>query len=312
MTPQHRRRLIRLGYAAFVVAVVVFAAVGLRGRWGDIGEAMADLATWRWLAAAGLVVVGLGLTSLVWFRLMSCHGASIPRAPALTTFFVGQLGKYIPGSLWSMGVQAAMARRHGTPARVTVSAGLLFVGVNAASAGALGSLTALLGDVDVGMPAALVGAVVVVGAVALTPVVLNAIGTRLAPRTHPMRARWADSGAVAALMTVTWLLYGAALLVLVEPPRGDANSGDLSLLVTTAVFTLAYAAGVIVIIAPAGVGAREATIALLLSHYIGVDRAVATALVMRVLHTGADFVAALVGWWMGRRTMTNATSAAPQ
>lgn len=301
MTPEHRRQLIRLGYAAFVVAVLVFALVGLRGRWGDIGEAMADLAAWRWLAAAGLVVVGLGLTSLVWFRLMTCHGASIPLMPALITFFVGQLGKYIPGSLWSMGVQAAMARRYGTPARVTVSAGLLFVGVNVASAGALGSLAALLGDVDVAIPAALLVAAIALGTLALAPFVLNAIGSRLAPPTHPMRARWADSWFIAALMAVTWLLYGAALFVLVETPRGDADSGDLSLLVTMAVFSLAYAAGVVVIIAPAGVGAREATIAVLLTPYIGVDRAVATALVMRVLHTGADFGVAAVGWWIGRR-----------
>jgi uncharacterized membrane protein YbhN (UPF0104 family) len=297
-----RRMWIRLAYAAFVVAVVTFGIIGLRGRWGEIGEAITALAVWRWFAAGALVTSGLGFTSLVWYRLMRCHGAPIPRRPALVVFFVGQLGKYIPGSLWSMGAQAEMARHHDTPARVTVSAGLLFVGVNVASAGSLGSLGALLGGLDTRVPAAAFVVAAIAGPVVLSPMTLNAIGRRLAPSSHPLRSTWSDIAVIGALMCASWLVYGAALLTLVEPPLGDAASGDLSLLTTMAVFSLAYAVGVLVIIAPAGVGAREATMVALLTPYIGVERAVASALVIRVLHTAADFAVALVSWWVGRRS----------
>lgn len=297
-----RRGWIRLGYAAFVVAVIAFGLIGLRGRWGEIGEAITALAAWRWFAAGALVTCGLGFTSLVWYRLMTCHGAPIPRRPALVVFFVGQLGKYIPGSLWSMGAQAEMARRHDTPARVTVSAGLLFVGVNVASAGSLGSLAALVGGLDTRVPTAAFVVAVLAGPVVLSPMALNAIGRRLAPTTHPMRSTWTDVAVIGVLMVAAWSVYGAALLTLVEPPLGDAASGDLSLATTLAIFSLAYAVGVLVIIAPAGVGAREATMVALLTPYIGVERAVATALVIRVLHTAADFAVALVSWWVGRRS----------
>ena len=40
---------------------------------------------------------------------------SLPARDGLATFFVGQLGKYIPGSVWSIGAQAQMAGRHVGP-----------------------------------------------------------------------------------------------------------------------------------------------------------------------------------------------------
>ena len=59
---------------------------------------------------------------------MAGLGAALPLREGLATFFVGQLGKYIPGSVWSIGAQAQMAARRSVPPRVTVAAGLLFLG----------------------------------------------------------------------------------------------------------------------------------------------------------------------------------------
>ena len=50
-------------------------------------------------------------------------------------FFVGQLGKYVPGSVWSIGAHAHLAARHGVPLRVTVGTSLMFLGLNLATAG---------------------------------------------------------------------------------------------------------------------------------------------------------------------------------
>jgi uncharacterized membrane protein YbhN (UPF0104 family) len=291
-----RQRLLRIGYALFFVAVVVFCLVGLRGRWDEIGQAMSDTSPMRWLAGLVLVTAGLFPTAAVWFLLMTRHGAGIPKKPAFVTFFVGQLGKYIPGSLWSMGAQAEMARRHDTPPRVTVSAGLLFVGVNVASAGGLGSIAALVAGVDTSVPTVLFVLAAIAGPLVCTPPVLNRIGATLAPATHPLRFTWADSGLAYLGMAVTWATYGWALSLLIEPPLGTAESGDLTVLVTTAAFSLAYVVGVVVIIAPAGVGAREASMTAMLTPYIGLERSVAAALMIRVLHTIADFVVALVAW----------------
>jgi hypothetical protein len=177
-----------------------------------------------------------------------------------------------------------------------VSAGLLFVGVNVASAGGLGSIAALVAGVDTSVPTGVFVAAAIGGPLVCTPPVLNRIGAALAPASHPLRFRWVDSGLAYLGMAVTWATYGLALSVLIEPPLGTAESGDLAVLATTAAFALAYVVGVVVIIAPAGVGAREASMTAMLTPYIGLERSVAAALMIRVLHTIADFGVALAAW----------------
>ena len=304
-TVRSRQRLLRVGYALFFVAVVVFCFVGLRGRWDEIVDAISSTPTWRWVSAFLLVTAGLFPTAAVWYLVMRRHGAAIPPRPALVTFFVGQLGKYIPGSLWSMGAQAQMAKRYDTPVRVTVASGLLFVGLNVASAGGVGALAALVSGLDTDVPTVLFVLAAIVGIAVCAPAVLNRIGRRLAPATHPLRFTWRDSAASVALLSVTWIAYGMALSLLIESPRGTAGSGDLSVMATIATFSLAYCVGVVIIIAPAGVGAREATMTALLTPYIGLNRAVAAALMIRVLHSAADFLVAFLSWLLGRRATSD-------
>ena len=59
-------------------------------------------------------------------------------------------------------------------------------------------------------------------------------------------------------------------------------------------FAAAYVVGVAVVVAPAGVGAREVTLVALLSPAVGLATATAVALVTRVLHTAADLTLAAV------------------
>lgn len=77
----------------------------------------------------------------------------------------------------------------------------------------------------------------------------------------------------------------------------------------------AYGVGVLVVVAPAGVGARELTLIALLSPVTGLAAATAIALLTRVQHTGGDLVLALVSWGVLRvrrlrRGWTDATTPA--
>ena len=56
----------------------------------------------------------------------------------------------------------------------------------------------------------------------------------------------------------------------------------------------------VVVFAPAGLGAREAVFVLLLAPIVGVAEATALALLARVVHTGADALMA-AGWWLAAR-----------
>lgn len=278
--------------AAFLVAVLTFAWFGLRGRLNEVGDALGDTSPGGVAAAVLLVLLGLGATGLLWLRLMASLGARLPLRDGLATFFVGQLGKYIPGSVWSIGAQAQMAGRHAVPARATITAGLLFLGYHVATAVMVGTLTLLLGRLDSPWPDWLSFVGLVVSAAGLLPVVVRQAGQRVAGRE--VVVGWMDTVVAVALMALAWAAY-ALSLVLLSPslPWRDAAAYG-------AAFALAYAVGVVVVIAPAGVGAREACFVLLLAPVIGVAAATALALLARVVHTVADGLMA-AGWWTAAR-----------
>lgn len=273
---------------AFLVAVAGFAWLGLRGRFEEIGRAVQATSLPGAAGACVLVLLGLAATGLLWLQIMAGLGARLPRRTGLAMFFVGQLGKYIPGSVWTIGAQAQMAGRHGVPVRTTVAAGLVFLGYHLVTGILVGMLVVLLGGLDAPWPGWLSALAAAGSATAIAPPVVRR-SIRLLVRAE-LRIGWAGTLLVLALMTTTWAAYAQALVLLAPGlPWSDVAAYG-------GAFALAYAVGVVVVVAPAGVGAREALFVLLLTPLSSVAAATAVALLARAVHTAADGLMA-AGWW---------------
>lgn len=285
-------RLLTALRVAFLLLVAVFAWRSLHGRLDEVGAALRDTSVLDLGVALGLLLLGLLATGLVWLRLMAAVGAELSWREGLAMFFVGQLGKYIPGSVWSIGAQAQMAGRRSVPPRATVTAGLVFLGYHVATGVAAGMAVVLLGGLDAPWPTWLSAGLLLVSAVGLLPAVVRWGGSRVAGR--PVSVHAGDSLLVVVLMAAAWLAYTAALVVLAPGHRW----GDTAAL--GAAFALSYAVGVVVVIAPAGVGARETLFVVLITPLLGVSGATALALLARVAHTVADGAMA-AGWWGASR-----------
>lgn len=267
----------------------------MRGRWDEVGDALAETSAPGVIVAFVLVLGGLLATGIVWLRLLAAHGHRLPFGDGLSIFFLGQLGKYIPGSVWSIGVQAGLARAHGVPGRATAGASLVFLGVHVSTAVVLGGVLTLAGAVDPGVPTWMVYAALLAAAIGLLPAVVNWLGSLVSSPEGRLRLRWSDLAAALALMTAAWSAYSLALVGMLP---------DLDLSVTgplAAAFALAYAAGVVVVLSPAGLGAREGTFVLLLAPVTGVAVATGVALLARVVHTVADFALAGLTFARARR-----------
>ncbi len=328
----------------FLVAAVGFGWWGLREYRVEILAALGQTSPIRVAAALATVLAGLWLTALVWRTIISGHGHRVPARPAARIFFVGQLGKYIPGSVWALGAQADMARRFRVPPRTTVAVGLVFLWVHVLSAipvalvlgstgpggpvaptePAPGPLTpspsvAVLTDTaaaatldspahptalatwlgDLPLSVVLLGSLAAV--LALTPPALNLVGTVLAGREHPLRLGGPAAARLLGLMLGVWALYGLALALVIPPPAVAAAGGLGWVLVpAVAAFAAAYVVGVLVVVAPAGAGAREVMLIALLTPIVGLPAAAAAALLIRVVHTVADFTAAGIAWLVAR------------
>lgn len=284
-----RDRALQGARVAFVLLTVACAWWGFRGRWGEVGSAMAATGPVRLGAAVGCVVVGLALTGLLWRLLLARLGSEVSAREASAVFFVGQLGKYVPGSVWSLAVQADLGRRYAVPVRRSVTASALFLLVHTATGLVVGGALALGGVFGADLPEGPLTAwpllVTFVGAVALLPPLLRWAGDTLAGRGVRTIVTIVDLGRVVVLMAAVWTAYGVALVLLV----GHDGPGPGA---AVAAFALAHAAGVLLVVAPAGVGAREVVLVALLAPVVGVPAAGAAAVLVRVAHALADFLLA--------------------
>lgn len=277
----------------FLAVVVGFAWWGLRQSGDEVATAMGE--TEPLGVAVGLVAVlaGLALTGLLWRQVLAGYGHHLPVRAAGSVFFVGQLGKYVPGSVWSMGVQARLARQHDVPARTTVGTSLVFLLVHVATGLVVGALLA----VDPGQPgwARLVGAAVGgVGLLLLAPAVAALVARRVGGQHAGFAWNARDVVLSSGFMLLVWSCYSVALVAVLPEAQVSA------LPALAAAFALGYVAGVAVPFAPAGVGAREAVFLFVAAPAVGIGPAASVAILARVLHTVGDFVAAGVAWAAAR------------
>jgi len=281
----------------FVVATAFFAWWQLRDQWSDIVTAMTGLPPGRWLAAGVLIGLGTLTTAIAWFVTLTRFGHRIAWRDALAILFVGQLGRYLPGSLWSVGAQAKMARRCGVPVRVSVATGLIFIGWHLATAVAVGSTAVLVDVIDVSLPTWLAAVALSISVASTSPPVINRVGTRLVGGQAALAGRWADWAGIWLVFVLTWSMFGCALALLNSPDGATLPVGT-----SIGAFTLAYAIGLVVVIAPAGLGAREVAVVSLVSPAIGTSQAAAAVLLSRVLFVVTDFLIASITWGLHRRT----------
>lgn len=284
---QHWRRALRV---AFLVLALVLLTVTLINQWNPLRQAAARLDVMPVVASAILAALGLGAQMLSWRSLLEGTGETPPLAAAARIYFVGQLGKYIPGSVWAVVAQAELGRDHlisrSRSAMVALSSlGVLVVlggsvGVAGLAAGSPGSVAtywwALL-------------AVPVCAAVLAPPVFNRLVGWALrAMRSSsaPVPLGGRALAASSAWALVMWLAFGAHAWVLAAAV--GATPDLRSAAVTTGAFALAWVVGLVVVVAPAGAGAREAALVIALAPVLGRTDALALALVSRLLMIVGD------------------------
>lgn len=274
---------------AFLLAVGIATYLAFRGHGDEVLSAVSSTPPIAVAGAAALVLVGLGLTSIAWLRVLAAFGHPLPGRGGRAVFFVGQLGKYVPGGVWSIGAHAHLAAAYGVPARVTAGTSLVFLGLNVATSVVVVG-TATLSGAWAGIGDGLGALMVAAGLVALAPWVINRLAGLVAGRDGTLRLGPAETARLALLLTLTWGCYAGAVVALTPDPRWSLLG------LAAGAFALSYAVGVAVVVAPAGVGAREVTLIALLAPAIGVGPAGAVAILTRLLHTLGDLLTALITW----------------
>lgn len=283
----------RVGLPVLLVAGLVLAVVSLAGQWDEVREGAGELSPGL-VAAAGLaVLLSLTFSLLSWRSTLAGLGSPLPVAVAAKIYFVGQLGKYVPGSVWPVVAQMELGARHGLPRAAVGTASLLTMAVAVPVALVLGLLA---GPALVSADASaylLLFLVLPVAVVLLSPPVLNPLlgralklvrrGPLPQPLTGPVIVR------VAVFAGAAHVLLGLQAWLLARDLGAD---GADVLPLAIGAFSLASVAGLLAVPVPAGAGVREAVLVVALAPVLPLGQALLLALVSRLLLTAGDLAVA--------------------
>jgi len=290
-----------------------------------------------WMVLSGaLYIFALAFSAFFWYRLLHRFGQHPSATATVKAYYIGFLGKYLPGKAWALVMRAAIAagpRVRGGLAGLTafyevlttmaagaLLAAVLFLLFGPACSGPI-DWAALRGLFRLRMPPHpifdyRIG--VCLALILLLPIgtlILPAVFNRLAHRlTAPFREKDAPAlprfrlAALAEGVLLTacgWFCLGAGLwcmlrAVLTRPPAFDGHTWVMF----TASMGVAYVAGFVILVVPSGLGVREFFLTVfLVNPEEGRDRAsiLLAVLLLRVVWTAAELVTAGIVWWLPDR-----------
>lgn len=130
--PSRAARLVTVVGLVLGGAAVFFIARRLIADWPQVSDQIGD-ADWAWLGVAGICAIA-GMTSIGWgWRyVMRTFGAEVPMGRTIAWYYVGELGKYLPGGVWPVLGRGELARRGGVDrttayTSVALSLGMLYL-----------------------------------------------------------------------------------------------------------------------------------------------------------------------------------------
>jgi len=241
----------------FAAAVIWYAAQSLAGQWADVGSRLRSTKPlWSHIATASvLMLFTYAMLIESWRRLLAAWSARLSWPHAARIWLASNLGKYVPGKIWSIVAMGALAKEKGASA---IAAGGSSIVMQVVSVITGLAVAAAFGASSVGLTWVAAAAVILMLAtIAMAPWLLprafafiSAVtGRALSAPSVPVRAVWLAT----VVTTVSWLLAGLAFRMFAEAlgvARGSTGA-------YIAVYAASYVAGFLALFAPGGLGVRE-------------------------------------------------------
>lgn len=298
-----RRRPVAATLQLTALAVLLgFLGYATRDVWDDAVPRLRD---------ASMVDLGISLAILAayylmfvegWRRILMSYEIHVPYRIALQAEMLSMLAKYVPGGIWTPAARVVAMRRAGVTDTPTVLASVLLEAGLSAVAGVLVFLASLSTVSDVDAPLLpLVGFGLLV-LVLLHPavfrrlalVILRPFGT---PNVPPLPYR--TMLGLVVYYAASWVVGGAALFFLLRSVDADTAASAIPYL--GGVSAVGAIVAVLSIIAPSGLGVREASMYGLMLAVAAEGAALGATLLNRLAITvveAALLLAGVIAWRM--------------
>ncbi len=288
-----RARLLNLlGTLIGIVGIAFVVRRVIRDR-SEIADALSS-ADIGWLVVGG--ISGLAAMSLIginWLVIIRHAGSPSPWRRGLSWFFVGQLGKYVPGGIWPIVGQAELAHRGSTPRSTAYFSTAMSMVTTFLGAATVAAVTGLIAPSGNRVIPALIAAGLVVGSVALVAEPARAALHRLTAKVTSRSLRLPEPRWFAGLVALhlpVWVLFSGMNIFAAVALRADLDAR----LVVELVFVtcVSWMAGFVIVGVPGGIGVRETIFISMMTAPLGAGVAVSVAVLSRLVSIIVDLAGA--------------------
>ncbi len=316
-----RKRLTALAKLALVVAIAWFLHHTAISAWEDLRARNWSPASLKpgWLAAAGaLYLVGQIFPGWFWQQTLAELGPKPRLRQTLRAYFIGHLGKYVPGKATVILIRAGLLRGSGTSA-TAATLGVFYETLSTLAVGAC--LAALILTVRFSHHGWLIlisfGLACVVGIPTLPPVFRRVVRLTGVGRLNPAVAQQAARldyrllGLSWLMLPWSWLCMGASLWATLQAGDYGSSLGTIDqIAVCVATVAIATVAGFLSFI-PGGLVVREGVLLELLVPWFGQDGALVSALVSRLICLVAELAISSILYVVGAGEPTSQQEPGP-
>ena len=284
-------RLSSLMGIAIGIAGVAFVVRTLISKWDEVSNAFSQVDAINLVLSLLFGLAAMTSIGWIWVTMIVARSHNVRHRNAMSWYFTGQLGKYVPGGIWPIVGRAELAVRNGIPRLdAYASTGLSLVTTYAAAVVTIGiGAAATTGH---RMIAALIAIGLVAAYSAFSQPSLRAIIIRIASRISPSASSLTDPKRLARLTVVhvpAWILMSLSTSVTATAFGAKISIADMLFITSTS-----WLAGFVVVGVPGGIGVREAVFTSLAGGIIGTPLAVSLALMSRVVFIAVDLSGALI------------------
>ncbi|MEX2156089.1 MAG: lysylphosphatidylglycerol synthase domain-containing protein [Gemmatimonadales bacterium] len=294
---------------AVALVVVVLVARTVQRNWTEFRSLHVQLDVQPGFLALATLTVFLTYAFYIesWRRLLAGWAQRIPFGIAARVWSLSNLGRYVPGKIWTVTGLVVLAQRAGVRGSAAAASAVAFqalvlgTGVAVVAAATPQATSAL--RLATGLLVALASlAVLVWGPTA------RWLG-RLMSTANPLTPLPPSAVALAGgLMFLGWLTYGFAFWLFI---RGLLPETHLTYAAAAGAFTLSYILGTLALFAPGGIGVRELVMISLLTPSLGSGGALAVSVGSRILLTVTEAGAALLTVVLVRHSTSERSSDSP-
>jgi hypothetical protein len=291
-------RLVKSGVKAGLIMLLLFYLVrSVAANWDMVSHYDWSFDPVLMTLAAALFTLGYVVLPWIWRRVLESTGHTMGFGDAWDIYYLGNLGRYIPGKVWMVLGVSYLAAKRGIPKEAAAATAILAQVYSLLSSVVFFFFFLIFAGME-GIAERIIWMLpplVFMLAFSLYPDLLVRMANTLLRHLgrNPLAVNISRRAALGLtlLYFLSWVIMGSAFGIFIAAVAG---AGQVSIPAAAVMYVVAYTVGFLALFAPGGIGVREGVLAAMLGSYLPVSVAILIAALSRFLVTVIELLCVAV------------------